>query len=199
MHILKRCCLPTKLAGILAIGLSIGPVSAAEDASSVAKDAIGSWFGRAVPSQTICPPGSPGCPVPQEMVLLFTVNGDGTFIGTDSTMFTFGNRSTAHGQWKRSGPRSIVATSALLQASPSGAFIGSIKNLVDATVVDPNEMVGTIDVYVYLYTDNAGRVIVDAEGLPTPSPLAPASQCATTAGCTSLGRFSFVVNKVAVQ
>lgn len=162
-------------------------------------DAIGSWFGRAVPKDTICPPGAPGCPVPPEIVMIFTVNADGTFIGIDSNIFAGGNHTTAHGQWDRKGPRSIKAEFTLLQSSPAGIFIGGFKNLFNATVVTRDEMHGTIDAHLYNYTDAAGHAIVDADGFPTPSPLEPASECSSTPGCTHLGTFSFIVRRVKVH
>src|SRR5262245_53018720 len=90
-------------------------VALAETASS--NDAVGSWFGRAaaVPGGTICPPLSPGCPVPPEIIMVFTVNADGTFIGIDSNIFVGGSHSTAHGEWTRATNRSIQAAFTLLQ------------------------------------------------------------------------------------
>ena len=164
-------------------------------------DAVGSWFGRAVPvpGRTICPPGAPGCPVPPEIIMIFTVNADGNFIGIDSNIFAGGNHSTAHGQWVRSSSRSIKAEFTLLQSSPTGVFIGGFKNLFNATVVSRDEMRGGIDAHLYNYTDPTGAALVDGDGFPTPSPLAPASECATTAGCTHLGEFSFIVRRAKVN
>lgn len=165
------------------------------------QDAVGSWFGRAVPvpGQTICPPG-PGCPVPPEIVMVFTVNRDGTFIGIDSNIFAGGNHTTAHGLWVRKGPRSIKAEFTLLQSAPTGLFIGGFKNLFNATLVDLNEMRGGIDAFLYFYTDpGTGAVITDGDGFPTPSPLAPPAECSTTPGCTHLGEFSFIVRRVNVH
>jgi hypothetical protein len=163
-------------------------------------DAIGSWFGRAVPQDTICPAGAPGCPVPREIVMIFTVNADGTFIGIDSNIFAGGNHTTAHGEWQQKGARSIKAEFTLLQSAPTGVFIGGFKNLFNATVVNRDEMKGTIDAHLYNYTNPAtGAAIVDADGFPTPSPLEPASECSTTPGCTHLGTFSFIVKRVKVH
>ena len=161
-------------------------------------DAVGSWFGRAVPVPgfTICPPGAPGCPIPTEIVMVFTINKDGTFIGSDSNIFAGGNHTTAHGQWERNESRSIKGAYTFLQSSPAGVFIGGFKNLLRATVVSPDELQGRFDAFLYTYTSPAGAVIVDGDGFPTPSPLAPPSECATTAGCTHFGEFSFVVRRV---
>ena len=131
--------------------------------------------------------------------MIFTVNADGTFIGIDSSIFAGGNHSTAHGQWKARGRRTIKAEFTLLQSSPLGVFIGGYKTLFHATVVNRDEMRGGIDARLYSYTDATGATIVDGEGFPSPSPLAPASACATTAGCTHLGEFSFIVRRVKVN
>ncbi len=131
--------------------------------------------------------------------MIFTVNADGTFIGIDSSIFAGGNHSTAHGQWKARGRRTIKAEFTLLQSSPLGVFIGGYKNLFHATLVNRDEMRGGIDARLYSYTDATGATIVDGEGFPSPSPLAPASACATTAGCTHLGEFSFIVRRVKVN
>ncbi len=181
--------------------LAVAPTHASrnDDQDVNFHDAIGSWFGRAVPQDTICPPGAPGCPVPPEIVMIFTVNADGTFIGIDSNIFAGGNHTTAHGEWERKGNRGIKAEFTLLQSSPAGIFIGGFKNLFTATVVNPDEMHGTIDAHLYNYTDAAGHAIVDADGFPTPSPLAPAGECGSTPGCTHLGTFSFIVKRVRVH
>ncbi|OFW29493.1 MAG: hypothetical protein A3H97_01020 [Acidobacteria bacterium RIFCSPLOWO2_02_FULL_65_29] len=166
------------------------------------QDAVGSWFGRAaaVPGRTICEVGSPGCPVPPEIVMVFTVNKDGTFIGIDSNIFAGGNHSTAHGEWTRRGSRSIRATFTLLQSAPTGQFIGGFKNLFFATMHGVDEMRGGIDAYLYEYTDPAtGLAITDSDGFPTPSPLGAPAACAATAGCTHFGEFSFIVRRVKVQ
>ena len=161
-------------------------------------DAVGSWFGRAVavPGGTICPPGSPGCPVPAEFVMVFTINKDGTFIGSDSNIFAGGDHTTAHGQWERSESRSIKGAYTFLQSSPAGVFIGGFKNLFDATVVNPDELEGRLEAFLYSYTTPTGVAILGADGLPTPSPLSLPSQCATQAGCTRLGEFAFRVKRV---
>jgi len=165
------------------------------------EDAVGSWFGRAVPvpGETICPPGTPDCPVPKEIVMVFTVHADGNFIGIDSNIFAGGSHSTAHGQWVQDGPDGISAAFTLLQSSPTGVFIGGFKNLFRATVVSENEMEGRIHAFLYSYTDASGETINDADGFPTPSPLAPPTSCVTTPGCTFLGTFSFKVRRMGAQ
>lgn len=169
------------------------------------ESAVGSWFGRAVaiPGQTICVPGTPGCAAPPEIIMVFTVNADGTFIGIDSNIFQGGNHSTAHGQWLPSGPNSIKATFTLLQSSPATAtaqpvFIGGFKNLFEATVIAWDRMEGQIHAYLYSYTDASGRAILDSNGFPTPNPLSPPSAC-TPPSCIPLGSYSFKVQRVAVE
>lgn len=165
------------------------------------RDAVGSWFGRAVPvdGETVCPAGAPGCPVPREIVMVFTVHGDGTFIGIDSNIFAGGSHSTAHGQWAQDGPDGIRAAFTLLQSSPEGVFIGGFKNLFRARVVNANAMEGRINAFLYSYTNANGEAIVDGEGHPTPSPLTPPGECVTTPGCQYLGAFTFVVKRMGVQ
>ena len=193
------------VAAIVVVGLIFGLSKYAGGTTAnnpaVFHDAVGSWFGRAVPvpGETICPPGVPGCPVPSEIVMIFTVHADGTFIGIDSDIFAGGDHTTAHGQWVRDGHRGIKAEFTLLQSSPDGAFIGGFKNLFEAALITRDEMRGSIDARLYSYTDASGAAIVDEDGFPTPSPLAPASECATTFGCAHLGRFSFLVRRVKVN
>ena len=169
-------------------------------------DAVGSWFGRAVPKTgaTICPAGTEGCPVPREIIMVFTLNGDGNFIGIDSNIFAGGTHSTAHGQWKASWPATVNATFTLLQSSPAtssvpSVFIGGFTNLFSAGMVDHDTMQGQIDAYLYYYTDpKTGAAIVDVDGLPTPSPLSPPAQCSPP-GCIHMGVFTFKARRVAVQ
>ena len=144
---------------VLVLGAAAARAQRPDNGSAVFQDAIGSWFGRAipVPGETICPAGAPGCPVPPEIVMVFTVNADGTFIGIDSNIFAGGTHSTAHGQWVRQGPRSIKAEFTLLQSSPVGVFIGGFKNLFNATVQAQDEMTGGIDAYLYSYTGLTAR------------------------------------------
>ena len=192
------------LAGLAAVVLVFGLATYARgktaDDAAIFQHAVGSWFGRAVPvpGQTICPPG-PGCPVPPEIIMIFTVHRDGTFIGIDSNIFAGGNHTTAHGQWERAGKRGIKAEFTLLQSSPEGVFIGGFKNLFNATLVNRDEMQGSIDARLYAYTDATGAALVEADGFPTPNPLAPASECGNTPGCTHLGAFSFTVRRVKVN
>lgn len=169
-------------------------------------DAVGSWFGRAVPQPgaTICQAGADGCPVPKEIVMVFTFHDDGTFVGIDSNIFAGGNHSTAHGQWEGAWPATVNATFTLLQSSPStpstpSTFIGGFKNLFHAEMVGRDKMQGQVDAYLYYYTDpKTGAVTVDSEGLPTPSPLSPPEQCSPP-GCVHLGVFTFKARRVGVQ
>lgn len=167
------------------------------------RDTVGSWFGRAVPvaGQTICTAGTPGCAVPKEIIMVFTIHADGTFIGIDSNIFSGGSHSTAHGQWeqKAGDVNSIKATFTLLQSSPQGVFIGGFKNLFEAKVISKDEIEGGINAFLYSYTDSTGAAIVDSTGLPVPSPLGAPSSCITTTGCAYLGAFVFKAKRVTVQ
>lgn len=162
-------------------------------------DVSGSWFGRAVPQNPFCTPGSEGCPLPKEIVMIFTFNDDHTFIGIDSNIFAGGNHSTAHGQWTPRWPADVDATFTLLQSDAKGVFIGGFKNLFSAHLTETNKMEGFIDAYLYLYTRPDGSVITDADGLPTPSPLDPPSLCDPSKGCVPLGKFTFKARRVTVQ
>lgn len=179
----------------------IGNLSAADSIKRAAtnRDAIGSWLGRAipVPGKTICPPGAKDCPVPPEIVMVFTVHADGTFIGIDSNIFAGGTHTTAHGQWYFSAATTIKAAFTFLQSGPNDVFIGGFKNLFEATVTEPDRMEGKIDAYLYSYTDENGAVTVDSEGFPKPNPLSPPEECVPSSGCTALGQFSFKVRRVA--
>jgi len=163
-------------------------------------DAVGSWFGRAVPvpGETICPPGSAGCPVPLEIIMQFTISEDGTMNAIDSNIFG-ALHTPAHGQWEPVGQRSIRAAFTLMQSAPP-QFIGSFKNLFSATVVNPDEMRGKLSANLYAYMNpGTGLANVDTDGFPSPNPLAPASQCGATPQCTPLGAFTFVVRRVRIQ
>jgi hypothetical protein len=129
--------------------------------------------------------------------MIFTVHADGNFIGIDSNIFAGGDHTTAHGQWVANGTRDIRAEFTLLQSSPQGVFIGGFKQLFTATVINRDEMRGGIDARLYEFAN--GSAHVDGAGFPTPSPVAPASECSRTPGCTHLGRFAFTVRRVKVN
>jgi hypothetical protein len=197
--------LPKQLAAAFVVSTALvtlpsGISAAAGDQGVNFHDAIGSWFGRAVPvpGETICPPGSAGCPVPLEIIMQFTISADGTMNAIDSNIFA-ALHTPAHGEWEPAGPRSIQAAFTLMQSAPP-QFIGSFKNLFSATVVNRDEMHGRLSAYLYLYMNpGTGLANVDADGFPSPNPLAPASQCGATPGCTPLGAFSFIVRRVKIQ
>jgi hypothetical protein len=165
-----------------------------------ANPAVGSWLGRAVPiaGHTLCPVGSAGCPIPAEIIMLFTIHADGTFVAIDSNIFKGGNHTTAHGQWVPRGYGIVHATFSLLQES-NGIFIGGFKNLFDGTMGDYNNMTGQLHAYLYNYTDANGNAIVGGDGLPTPNPLTPPAQCATTKNCTFLADFQFIAQRIQVE
>jgi len=190
---------PLFCAAALAALSAAPPLQAADARGASNKDAVGSWFGRAVPvpGKTLCEPGNLGCPVPAEIVMVFTIHADGTFIGIDSNIFAGGNHSTAHGEWVATSNKSIKAAFTLLQSAPIGTFIGGFKNLFEATVTEPDRMEGSINAFLYQYTDASGKTINDADGFPTPSPLEAPEACQPAKGCTPLGQFSFKVKRVA--
>ena len=160
--------------------------------------AVGSWWGRAIPSKTVCTKAQdPTCPVPSEIIMVFTIHEDHTFIGIDSNIFSGGSHSTAHGTWATFPTDQIKARFTLLQSAPNGVFIGGFTNLFAATLTDDDNMVGTIDAYLYLYTNPDGSSVIGADGLPTPSPL-DAPKCAAPT-CQALGIFSFKAKRVKLQ
>ena len=197
--------LPKQLAAALVVSVALVTLPSGTSAASAEQginfhDAIGSWFGRAVPvpGETICPPGSPACPVPLEIIMQFTISADGTMNAIDSNIFA-ALHTPAHGEWEPAGSGSIRAAFTLMQSAPP-QFIGSFKNLFSATVVNHDEMHGKLWANLYAYMNpGTGLANVDADGFPSPNPLAPASQCGATSGCTPLGAFSFVVRRVKIQ
>lgn len=165
---------------------------------------VGSWLGRAVPiaGTTACPVGSAGCPIPKEIVMLFTIEQGGTMIAIDSNIFAGANHSTAHGQWVTRSYGTVHATFSLLQQGPTGIFIGGFKNLFDGTMSDSNNMTGTVHAFLYSYTNSTGAVIVGPDGLPSPNPLTNPAQCGTTVpvgSCAHLADFSFVAQRIQVE
>lgn len=167
--------------------------------------AVGSWMGRAVPiaGTTACPVGSAGCPIPKEIIMLFTLNADGTIVAIDSNIFAGAQHTTAHGQWVSRGFQTVHATFSLLQSSPAGIFIGGFKNLFDATLSDYNNMTGQIHAFLYSYTNpTTGAVIVGPDGMPSPNPLTNPALCATTqpaGACAHLADFSFIAQRIQVE
>jgi len=167
--------------------------------------AVGSWLGRAVPipGTTVCPVGSAGCAIPKEIIMLFTINADGTMIAIDSNIFAGAAHSTAHGQWVSYSYGTVHATFTLLQSAPNGVFIGGFKNLFDGTLSGHSDMTGTVHAYLYSYTNPAtGAVIVGGDGLPNPNPLTNPALCASTqpaGSCAHLADFSFIAQRIAVE
>jgi hypothetical protein len=194
--------LSSATAALLLCGMTVAfaPTASAAEPNNTAtnRDAIGSWFGRAVPvpGKTICQPGSPGCTVPPEVLMVFTIHADGTMVAMDSNFFA-ASHTTAHGQWYFTGPTKIRAAFSFMQSGADGKFMGSFTNQFEATVVDPDRMEGVIDAYLYAYVGRNGLATVDADGFPTPNPLSPSQACATTPGCVALGQFSFKIRRIA--
>ena len=163
------------------------------------RHAVGSWFGRAVPIDTICPPGAPGCPVPKEVVMLLTINKDGTIIATNSSALSAAAPTTAHGQWMPDLANGIRGELTLLLFSPEGTLRGGLKDVFNANMPSQDEMQGTLDRIFYSFASAPGDVIVDGDGFPLPNPLDPPTACATTPGCLEVGQFSFILRRVAVH
>jgi len=193
------------LAGVLLPQLAIAqvaePIRPVQSVGSLAVPstrAVGSWWGRAIPSNTICTKAQdPTCPVPSEIIMVFTFHEDRTFIGIDSNIFSGGSHSTAHGVWEARPNGGLDARFTLLQSAPNGVFLGGFTNIFRATLTDDDTLDGTIDAYLYLYTRADGSAVVGADGLPTPSPL-DAPTCAAPT-CQALGQFSFKAKRVKVR
>ncbi len=134
--------------------------------------AVGSWFGRAVPIDPFCEPGTVGCPVPPEVIMTPTFFADGVFMGSDSLAFG-APRTAAHGQWIVTGDHQILATMVLLQGSPEGdAFVGAFRTRFTGEIVDRNRLEGFVDVYFFPFVDENGAAIIDPDtGFPIPDPL----------------------------
>jgi hypothetical protein len=164
----------------------------------IAYDAVGSWFGRAVPMSPFCEPGSPGCPVPREIVMLPTFFADGNFVGIDSQTFGGGAHTTAHGEWKLTGPETVAANFVFLQSGPGNVFVGGFRMRLHGEMASPNLMIGKINAFFFPFTDETGKVVLDPEtGYPVPDPLAPVgdfvddpADCNPAAGCLSVFEFS---------
>ncbi len=171
----------------------------------LANPVVGSWMGRAVPvaGTTACPVGAAGCPIPKEIIMLFTIHADGTMVAIDSNIFAGAGHTTAHGQWVSRSYGAVHATFTLLQSGPNGVFIGGFKNLFDGQTSDYNNMTGTVHAFLYSYTNPAtGAVNVGPDGLPTPNPLTNPGQCAATqpaGACAHLADFSFVAQRIQVE
>lgn len=168
------------------------------------QNAVGSWLGRAIPipGTTACTVGTATCPIPSEIIMLFTIEQGGTFIAIDSNIFKGANHTTAHGQWVSRTYATVHATFSLLQQGPNGVFIGGFKNLFDGIMSDLNNMTGTLHAYLYSYTDANGNVIVGPDGLPSPNPLTNPAQCATTlpaGSCAHLADFSFIAQRIQIE
>jgi hypothetical protein len=206
MNFMKRLLTPRTgaIAGLL-LGLCGGMQAQIGYLSQVASyPMVGSWLGRAVPvaGTTLCPVGSAGCPIPKEIIMLFTINADGTMVAIDSNIFAGGNHTTAHGQWVSRSYGTVHATFSLLQSGATGIFIGGFKNLFDGTLSDANNMTGTVHAFLYSYTTATGAVIVGPDGLPSPNPLTNPAQCATTTpagACAHLADFSFIAQRIQVE
>ncbi|MBK9169865.1 MAG: hypothetical protein IPM24_20725 [Bryobacterales bacterium] len=163
---------------------------------------VGSWFGRATPFNPPCEPGTAGCPIPAEIVMLPTFYADGNFIGIDSNVFV-GYHSTAHGNWVNGDSDTIEANFVWLQSGETiTSFVGAFRvRLVGKMVeTDRNQMTGFIQAYFFPFVDPATqRVVLDNNDRPVPDPLGQAlpDGCTPQQGC--LGTFNFTLRRIAVD
>jgi hypothetical protein len=188
--------------GLLSSG-SLLAVEKPQIRPAIGYDAVGSWFGRAVPISPFCEPGSAGCPIPAEIVMLPTFMADGNFIGIDSQTFGGGAHTTAHGQWELINRHAIRANWVFLQSGPGDVFIGGFRMRLQGEMVNPNAMIGKINAFFFPFTDANGAVILDPEtGFPDPDPLTPLGDfIEDPADCTTgcLAVFEFLIRRVGPQ
>ena len=172
---------------------------------------VGSWYGRALPDDPWCTPGTlidPSnpdslCPIPREIIMLPTFMADGNFMGIASHEFASGGE--AHGTWE---PRhkGVVADWLIMEKGPDGNLIGTSHMRLSAEVVGGNRLEGTINAYFFQCIGPDGLAIVDPDTLRMiPDPLSyigpiidSGLDCAPHLnGC--LGVFKFVIDRVSVQ
>lgn len=163
--------------------------------------AVGSWFGRAVPIEPFCEPGTSGCPVPREVIMTPTFFADGVFMGSDS--LTFGAPHTAaHGHWVRTGHNSLEANVIFLGGDADNHFIGAFRIRYLGEIVRQDRMEGFVNVWFFPFVDDSGAAVLDPEtGYPIPDPLTdlgdvitdPAN-CRIDQGCLAV--LEFVVRRI---
>jgi hypothetical protein len=183
-----------------AVLMAVGSLPAQTPAAQ--SPVVGSWFGRAVPFNPPCEPGTPGCPIPFEIVMLPTFYADGNFIGIDSNVFV-GFHSTAHGGWVETEGDQIESNFMWLQSGAEittfeGAFRVRLVGRMDPTNRD--RMVGYIQAYFFPFVDGpTQRVILDRDNLPVPDPLGQPlpAVCSPLVGC--LGTFNFTLRRIKVD
>jgi len=157
---------------------------------------VGSWFGRAVPIDPFCEPGTEGCIVPPEVIMTPTFFADGVFMGSDH--LTFGApRTPGHGTWVRAGRNMAEATMVILQGDPENRFIGAFRVRFLAMVTGRDRLEGYVNVHFFPFVDENGLAIIDPEtGHPVPDPLTPLGPfitdpalCSPVDGCLALLQF----------
>ncbi len=171
-----------RILAILAVGLYLAAATTGLVASPVEKPhhsagsgllgnhpVIGTWFGRAVPVNPFCKPGTQGCPIPPEVVMTPVFSPDGSFIGNDSLTF-YAPHTTAHGQWVSRGWGQAEVHYLFLTSDPSG-LTGALRFRFIVEDVRLGVATGTTTAYFYPFVDENGQVILDEEGFPTPSPV----------------------------
>jgi hypothetical protein len=168
---------------------------------AIAFDAVGSWFGRAVPVDPFCEPETQGCPVPKEIVMLPTFYADRNFVGIDSQTFGGGAHTTAHGEWTFNGPGGVKANFVFLQSSDN-VFVGGFRMRLHGQMASPDLMTGKINAFFFPFTDQTGSVVLDPETqYPVPDPLTPLGEfiddpanCDPQTGCLAV--FEFTLRRV---
>lgn len=165
---------------------------------------VGAWFGRAVPIDPFCVPGTAGCPVPKEVIMTPTFFADGVFLGSDSLTFSTPH-ATAFGEWMRTGHRSLEATLVFLQADADSNFIGAFRTRYTGELVADDRLEGFVNVWFFPFVDAAGDAVLDpVTEYPVPDPLTPLGEfitdpagCRLDQGCIAVLRF--VVRRVSVR
>ena len=134
-----------------------------------------------------------------------TFYADGIMIGSDS--LAFGSpHTTAHGDWRLTGPGTLEATLVWLQGDPVAGFIGGFRTRYVGERVGPNRIEGYVNVFFFPFVDENGAAILDpATGFPIPDPLTPlgdfivdSAECNPAVnGCIAV--LEFVVRRVTTR
>jgi len=157
---------------------------------------VGSWFGRAVPIDPFCEPGTAGCIVPPEVIMTPTFFADGVFMGSDN--LTFGTpRTPGHGSWMRTGPGQAESTMVILQGDSDNHFIGAFRVRFLVNVKERDRLTGYVTVHFFPFVDGQGLAVLDPEtGNPIPDPLTglgpfitDPALCSPVEGCLALLEF----------
>lgn len=166
---------------------------------------VGSWFGRAEPIDPFCPPGTPDCPVPPEVIMTPVFFADGIMGGTDS--LTFGlPHAAAFGEWRLTDKETMEATLVFLQGGPDNTFLGAFRTRYIGQLVGSNRMEGYVNVFFFPFADDTGATVLDPDtGFPLPDPLTPLGEFITDGtqclppvnGCIAV--LKFVVRRITTR